>query len=72
MVDFTPLFDTLKEQGKSKSHLRSFMSSSTQAKITKEPALNGANLEFRVIERICLELDVPIEKVVRILPNPPE
>ncbi|MCY7439389.1 hypothetical protein [Bacillus altitudinis] len=48
------------------------MSSSTQAKITKEPAMNGANLEFRVIERICLELDVPIEKVVRILPNPPE
>ncbi|MBQ4817621.1 XRE family transcriptional regulator [Bacillus pumilus] len=72
MVDFSPLFETLKEQGKSKSYLRNFMSSSTQAKITKEPAMNGANLEFRVLEKICLELDVPIEKVVRILPDPPE
>ncbi|MFZ4454271.1 helix-turn-helix domain-containing protein [Salibacterium aidingense] len=61
MIDFTPLFETLKEKGMKKSDLYEILDEVTVSKFSK-------NVSFRLdtIEKVCLYLDVPIEKVVQI------
>ncbi|MEW4281727.1 helix-turn-helix domain-containing protein [Priestia megaterium] len=64
MISFEPLKQTLKEKDMKISHLRSdrggFISSATVAKINK-----NENIEISVLDDICRELDIPIEKVIK-------
>jgi len=64
MISFDPLKQTLKEKNMKISHLRSdrggFISSATVAKINK-----NENIETSVINDICTELDIPVEKVMK-------
>lgn len=63
MIDFSPLHQTLKEKRMLMSDLRdTVLSSRTLAKINK-----NEDVYITTIEKICLYLDVPIERVVRIL-----
>ena len=65
MIDFSPLHTTLKEKGMVMSEFRDkLLSSRTLAKINKNEDVN-----LSTIEKICLALDVPIEKVVRFTPD---
>lgn len=62
MIDYSPLFDTLKEKNMSISDLRgNVVSSDTIAKFAK-----GESLKLSTIAKICIHLNVPIENVVRI------
>lgn len=69
MVDFSPLYQTLKEKGLKPSHLRKCISPDTQASIKKQHMTKNATMYIGTIDIICQFLDVPIEKVVRILPD---
>jgi DNA (cytosine-5)-methyltransferase 1 len=61
MIDFSPLHQTLKEKDMVMSEFRDkLLSSRTLAKINRNEDVN-----LSTIEKICLFLDVPIEKVVR-------
>jgi DNA (cytosine-5)-methyltransferase 1 len=61
MIDFSPLHKTLKEKGMLMSDFRDkLLSSRTLAKINRNEDVN-----LSTVEKICLFLDVPIEKVVR-------
>jgi DNA (cytosine-5)-methyltransferase 1 len=65
MIDFSPLRQTIKEKNMRMSDLRdTVLSSRTLAKITK-----NEDVYISTIEKICLFLDVPIEKVVRFTPD---
>ena len=65
MIDFSPLHQTLKEKDIVMSEFRDkLLSSRTLAKINKNEDVN-----LSTIEKICLFLDVPIEKVVRFTPD---
>lgn len=68
MISYAPFRETLKEKG-------------IKAVVLRRAGIHPASLkriadnqpvDIETIEAICLELDVPIEKVVRILPNPSE
>jgi DNA (cytosine-5)-methyltransferase 1 len=61
MLDFSPLHQTLKEKGMRMSDLRDeVLSSRTLAKINR-----NEDVYISTVEKICLHLGVPIEKVVR-------
>ncbi len=63
LIDFTPLHNTLKEKGMTMSDMRdTVLSSKTLSKINK----NDGKILLSSIEKICIHLDVPLEKVVRI------
>jgi DNA (cytosine-5)-methyltransferase 1 len=65
MIDFSPLRQTLKEKEMNMSELRdTVLSSRTLAKIN-----SNKDVYMSTIEKICLFLDVPIEKVVRFTPD---
>lgn len=65
MIDFSPLRQTIEEKGMRMSELRdTLLSSRTLAKINKNEDVN-----LSTVEKICLFLDVPIEKVVRFTPD---
>lgn len=65
MIDFSPLHQTLKDKGVGISEMRDkILSSRTLAKINKNEDVN-----LSTIEKICLFLEVPVEKVVRIVPD---
>lgn len=65
MIDYSPLHVTLKEKDMVISDLRDeILHSKTIARINK-----GMSVHLSTIEAICLHLDVPIEKVVKILNN---
>ncbi|MFL6557646.1 MAG: helix-turn-helix domain-containing protein [Bacillus sp. (in: firmicutes)] len=65
MIDFSPLRQTLKEKEMKMSELRdTILSSRTLAKINRND-----DVYMSTIEKICLFLDVPIEKVVRFTPD---
>jgi DNA-binding Xre family transcriptional regulator len=65
MIDFSPLHQTLKEKGMNMSELRdTVLSSRTLAKLNK-----GEDVYISTIEKICLFLGVPVEKVVRFTPD---
>lgn len=65
MIDFSPLHQTLKEKGMVMSDFRdTILSSRTLAKINR-----NEDVYISTIEKICLHLDVPIEKVVRFTPD---
>ena len=65
MIDFSPLHQTLKEKEMVMSEFRDkLLSSRTLAKINRNEDVN-----LSTIEKICLFLDVPIEKVVRFTPD---
>jgi DNA-binding Xre family transcriptional regulator len=62
MISYKPLFETLKEKNMVISDLREeVLNPRTQAKINK-----GQSVNISTIEKICLYLEVPIEKVVEI------
>lgn len=66
MIDFSPLHQTLKERGLVISDLRdSALSSKTLTKINK----NDGEVYLSSIEKLCIYLDVPIEKIIKIIPN---
>ena len=66
MISFEPLKETLKEKNIKISHLRNdkggFLSTDVVTRINK-----GKNIDMVNIEKICLNLDVPIEKVIKIV-----
>ncbi|WP_026593036.1 helix-turn-helix domain-containing protein [Bacillus sp. UNC437CL72CviS29] len=63
MIDYSPLHKTLKEKEMVISDLRgTILNSRTIANINK-----GMSVNLSTIEDICLRLDVPIEKVVKIV-----
>lgn len=65
MIDFSPLHQTLKEKDMKMSELRdTILSSRTLAKINR-----NEDLYISTIEKICLFLEVPIEKVLRFTPD---
>ncbi|MDA1545823.1 MULTISPECIES: helix-turn-helix transcriptional regulator [unclassified Bacillus cereus group] len=65
MIDYSPLHVTLKEKEMVISDLRDeILHSKTIARINK-----GMSVHLGTIEAICLHLDVPIEKVVKIVNN---
>ncbi|GAK03305.1 hypothetical protein JCM19037_1619 [Geomicrobium sp. JCM 19037] len=61
MIDFEPLFTTLEEKGMRRTDLRKIIDGTTVAKLGKNKSVT-----LDTVDRICLYLDVPIEKVVRI------
>lgn len=66
MIIFDPLWRTLKIKGMNKGDLQKLasFSSSTVAKLAK-----NEKVSLDVVERICMELQVPIYDVVEIKPN---
>jgi DNA-binding Xre family transcriptional regulator len=65
MIDFSPLHQTLKEKGMLMSDFRdTILSSRTLAKINR-----NEDVYISTIEKICLYLDVTIDKVVRFTPD---
>jgi DNA-binding Xre family transcriptional regulator len=65
MISYEPLNQTLKERNMVISDLRGdILNSRTIAKINR-----GESVNLSTIEKICLYLNVPIEKVVEILPE---
>lgn len=65
MIDFSPLRKTLEEKNMVISDMRDkILHPKTIAAINK----NG-DVNLSTIEKICLFLDVPIEKVVRFTPD---
>ena len=69
MISFSPLYETLKERGMNISELRAVLSPDTIANINKAHMSAKPKLYLGTIETICLTLDVPIEKVVQVLPD---
>lgn len=67
MIDFSPLHKTLKEKGMKISDLRDVvLSSKTVTKLNK----NDMNKFYlSTVDKLCIYLEVPIEKVVQIIPN---
>jgi DNA (cytosine-5)-methyltransferase 1 len=65
MIDFSPLRKTLEEKNMVISDMRDkILHPKTIAAINK----NG-DVNLSTIEKVCLFLDVPIEKVVRFTPD---
>ena len=65
MIDFSPLRQTLAEKNMVISDMRDkILHPKTIAAINKDGDVN-----LSTIEKICLFLDVPIEKVVRFTPD---
>jgi DNA-binding Xre family transcriptional regulator len=65
MIDFSPLHQTLKEKGMLMSDFRdNILSSRTLAKINR-----NEDVYISTIEKICLYLDVTVDKVVRFTPD---
>ncbi|AOC55283.1 hypothetical protein MHHHKEFG_03274 [Bacillus pumilus] len=68
MISYEPLRTYLNERGLTTGILRDkVIHRNLVTKINEDKPVS-----LSTIEAVCLELDVPIEKVVRILPNPPE
>ena len=67
MISFDPLWETLGQQGIKRTELmkRVGFSKATLAKMGKDQAVS-----LDVLERICLELKVPISSVVEIVQDP--
>jgi DNA-binding Xre family transcriptional regulator len=63
MISYDPLHKTLEERGLTMNEMRKnkLLNSRTIARINK-----GQSVNLSTIEKICVFLDVPIEKVVRI------
>lgn len=62
MISYAPLHETLKEKGYVLSDFRDkFLNSRTQAAINANKSVT-----LSTIEKLCIELDVPIEKIVKI------
>lgn len=69
MIDFSPLYETLEDKGLKMKDLRgTLLAPDTLAKINKAHLTSNAKVYLGTIEKICVYLDVPIEKVVRIKP----
>ncbi|MEC1707395.1 XRE family transcriptional regulator [Bacillus mojavensis] len=67
MVDFSPLFKTLEEKEMRLSELRKVISPATQASIKENHRQSNLKMYVGTIEKICLFLDVPVEKVIKIV-----
>ncbi|MEG7333286.1 helix-turn-helix domain-containing protein [Bacillus sp. 0102A] len=67
MVDFSPLFKTLEEKEMRLSDLREVISSKTQVGIKENHLQSNSKMYIGTIEKICLFLDVPVEKVIKIV-----
>lgn len=65
MIDFSPLRKTLEEKDMVISDMRDeILHPKTIAKINRNEDVN-----LSTVEKICLFLNVPIDKVVRIVPD---
>lgn len=65
MIDFSPLHKTLEEKDMVISEMRDvILHPQTIAKINKNLDVN-----LSTVDKICKFLDVPIDKVVRIVPD---
>jgi len=65
MIDFSPLHKTLEEKNMVISDMRDkILHPKTIAAINRNSDVN-----LSTVEKICLFLDVPIEKVVRFIPD---
>ena len=65
MIDFSPLHKTLEEKNMVISDMRDkILHPKTIAAINR-----GGDVNLSTVEKICLFLDVPIEKVVRFTPD---
>lgn len=64
MISYEPLFNTMKEKEINQNYLRKnkIIDGKTFSRMVE-----GKSMRLETIERICLFLDVPIEKVVAIL-----
>ncbi|WP_416045924.1 helix-turn-helix domain-containing protein [Priestia megaterium] len=60
MISYEPLFKTLKEKNVNLTEFWSLMSSATAAKFKKDE-----HVSTKTIEKVCLFLDVPVEKVIK-------
>ncbi|EGI2114752.1 helix-turn-helix transcriptional regulator [Listeria monocytogenes] len=60
MISYDPLKETLKQRNMKISDMREFLSSTTVSKISK-----NKNVEMSTIDKICLNLDIPVEKVIK-------
>ena len=61
MIDYSPLFETLKNKGMKLSDLYSILDEGTVSKFKK-----NKSMRLETIAKLCSFLDVPIEKVVKI------
>lgn len=64
MITYSPLFQTLKEKDLKIKDLYDVIGPDTAAKFKK-----GESMRIDTIEKVCLFLEVGIEKVVAIVPN---
>lgn len=62
MISYEPLFKTLKEKNVNLTEFWDLMSSATSAKFKK-----NEHVSTKTIEKICLFLNVPVEKVLKIV-----
>ena len=69
MLSFEPLYQTIRDKGMKISELRGVLSPDTIANINKAHMTKKPKIYLATIETICLTLDVPINKVVEILPD---
>jgi DNA (cytosine-5)-methyltransferase 1 len=60
MISYDPLKETLKQKNMKISDMREFLSSTTVSKISK-----NKNVEMSTLDKICLNLDIPVEKVIK-------
>jgi len=60
MISYDPLKEVLKQRNMKISDMREFLSSTTVSKISK-----NKNVEISTIDKICLNLDIPVEKVIK-------
>lgn len=67
MIDFSPFYETLTERGLKPSDLRVIVSPDTLAHINRSHMTSDSKIYLSTLCKICLHLDVPIEKVVRIV-----
>lgn len=66
MISYEPLKRTLEEKGMKFINLRNdhggFLGRNTVTKLK-----NNMNVDMTTIEKICLEMSIPVEKVVKII-----
>ena len=63
---YKPLWDTLEEKGIGKIELREKIGLS---KATFATFAKGESVTMETIEKICMELDVPVSSVVEVIPD---
>lgn len=66
MIDYTPLWETMKQKNISTYRL---LKDYGFSKGTLNSLKQNKNVTLNTIENLCIILDVPIEQIVRIIPD---